>query len=925
MNTIVSFRGTDRSRISGFKLRLAAACGLACLAGLPAITTGQPLQHSAPQAARPFPLTAVRLTGGPLKHAQDITANYLLSLEPDRMMAGYRIQAGLEPKAEGYGGWDRTNSRQLTGHIAGHHLSAVSLMYANTGDARFKERADYLVKEMKEVQDKRGSGYLGAISDNQGNDGEAIFEQVSQGNIRSGGFDMNGLWSPWYTLHKTYAGLRDAYRFTGNKTALELEIKFAAWAEKVLGPLNDAQIQRMLNTEFGGMNEIMVDLYADTGDKRWLDLSYKFEHRSFIEPLSRRRNVLANRHGNTAIPKLIGSIDRFAYAGDARDYMAANYFWDQVVRRHTFATGGHGQVENFPAADRWGDVVSGGGRTAETCNIYNMLKLTRRLFEFNPDPEYADFHERAMYNHMLASIDPNDARTSYMVPVGQGVRQEYANMYDSFTCCVGSGMESHALHADGLFYEMDDKLWVNVYAPSTAEWAAQGVKLAMETDFPAGETAKLTLNIAAPKELTIAVRRPYWAGDSFALKVNGEVFGAQDADEVRGRGARGRGQGRGGRGRGGQDAGPPVSSYVEIKRVWKSGDTVEITMPMALRLEPTPDVPTRVAILYGPLVLAGDLGPVGGRRGRGRGQGDGGGQDAALFSQAGQVFAQVANQGGGQSGQGDPAAGGAGQGVQAGAQGGQAAQDAGQGQRQGRRGRRGGGNRGNRGGRGGGVPVFVAADRPVEEWLKPVDGQVNQFRTDGVGRLLSNPQAINDVTFNPFYLTHRRTYGIYWDLMTPSQFEAAVAAGRLAETERRRQIEAATLAFAQPGQMQPERDFNYQSSIEERPVEELEGRNGRAGAGWFSFDLPVEAGRPLRLLVTYHGQAQQGAAFEILVDGARVGRQPDPGSGFYDVEYDIPPETVQGKEKVTVRFQAADGGQIAAIFGVRIVRAEPQD
>jgi DUF1680 family protein len=362
-----------------------------------------------PDAARPLPLSAVRLTGGPLKQAQDVTAKYLLALEPDRMMAGYRVRAGLAPKAEGYGGWDAVESRQLTGHIAGHYLSAVSLMYAATGDERFKERADYLVKEMKQVQDKHGDGYLGALLGNKPGvrggrgrprpedlaDGKELFEQLSRGEIRSSGFDLNGMWSPWYTLHKTYAGLRDAYRFTGNKTALDVEIKFAEWAAKILAPLDDDQIQRMLNTEFGGMNEVFVDLYADTGDKRWLDFSYKFEHKSFIEPLKKGEDNLAGKHGNTQVPKLIGSLDRYAAAGDAGDLAAARFFWERVAHHHSFATGGHGKDEYFGEPDQLSDRID--GRTAETCNVYNMLKLTRKLFALDLDAKYAEFLERALF------------------------------------------------------------------------------------------------------------------------------------------------------------------------------------------------------------------------------------------------------------------------------------------------------------------------------------------------------------------------------------------------------------------------------------------------------------------------------------------------------------------------------------------------
>src|SRR3989441_3969465 len=253
---------------------LAALCACASI-------SAQQIKNAIPDVARPLPLSAVRLTGGPLKHAQDLDIDYLLKLEPDRMMAYYRKRAGLEPKATGYGGWDG-DGRNLTGHIAGRYLSAVSLMYAATGDARFKERADYLVKEMKEVQDKNGDGYLGAIEG-----GREKFAEVAKGNIRSGSFDLNGMWSPWYTLHKTFAGLRDAYRYTGNRTALELEIKFATWAEGILLKLDEAQTQKMLNTEFGGMNEVLADLYADTGDKSWLNLSHHFDHHAVIDRLAR--------------------------------------------------------------------------------------------------------------------------------------------------------------------------------------------------------------------------------------------------------------------------------------------------------------------------------------------------------------------------------------------------------------------------------------------------------------------------------------------------------------------------------------------------------------------------------------------------------------------------------------------------------------
>lgn len=276
----------------------------------------KPIKNAIPDVARPLPLSDVRVTGGPLKRAQDLNAEYLLKLEPDRMMAYYRKRAGLQPKAPGYPGWDG-DGKNLTGHIAGHYLSGVSLMFAATGDLRFKARADYIVHEMSKVQDKNGDGYLGAIEGLR-----EKFAEVGNGNIKSTFFDLNGLWSPWYTLHKTYAGLRDAYRFTNNRTALELEIKFAAWAESVLAKLTPEQMQQVLNTEFGGMNEVLADLYADTGDKRWLNLSRRFDHHAFLDPLKRREDKLAGQHGNTQVPKMLGVLMQYKRTWKTGDSVA---------------------------------------------------------------------------------------------------------------------------------------------------------------------------------------------------------------------------------------------------------------------------------------------------------------------------------------------------------------------------------------------------------------------------------------------------------------------------------------------------------------------------------------------------------------------------------------------------------------------------
>ena len=739
------------------------------------------------------------------------------------------MRAGLAQKAEPYTGWDGAG-RNLTGHIAGHHLSAVSYMYAATGDAKFKQRADYLVRELVEVQNKHGDGYLSALEN-----GREKFAEVSKGDIRSGGFDLNGMWSPWYVLHKTYAGLRDAYRYTGNAAALAAETKFAAWAEHTVAPLNDDQLARMLNTEHGGMNEVLADLYADTGDKRWLNLSYKFEHKAFTDALKRHQDNLSGKHGNCQIPKLMGSAKRYGYTADSSDMVAASFFFDRVAEHHSYATGGDGLSEYFGPPDQLSARVD--GRTAETCNVYNMLKLSRRLFSFAPDAHYADFNERALFNHILASIDPNDASTCYMVPVGRGVQQEYQDMQRSFTCCVGTGMENHALHGDGIFYETDDTLWVNLFVPSTAQFTTGAVKMNLETSFPDGDSAKLSLAMPAPKAFTLAVRRPVWAGDGFKISVNGADVPQPPIASLHNAAAGGRA------GAPGNEAVAQSSSYIELTRTWKSGDTVEISIPKSVWLEATPDNKQVAAIMWGPLVLAGDLGP---RR-------------------DGRASATPAT-----------------------------------------------------------VPVLVAADKPLGEWIVADSSKLGNFKVQQVARYDAQQSVAADVQLTPFYRTHRRNYSVYFDVMTPTDF-AARGAAMAAERERIVRMEAATTGFVQPGEMQPERDYNYQSEPADRAATRTNGRGNRGGTGWFSFDMPVDAAARMMLAVTYMNELGLGAAngdFDILVDGTSIAHfRPNvtPGS-FYDAQYAVPATLVAGKSKVTVKFQANGRSRIAPVFGVRRYR-----
>lgn len=562
------------------------AAGAASRAGRLLRFSGGPAPTDSTRVAVPVPLDRIRLTDGPLHRAQQVTAQYLLSLDPDRMLAFYRVRAGLPPKAQPYDGWDGPG-RNLTGHIAGHHLSAISYMYLATGDARFRARADYMVRELAAVQRKNGDGYLSALEN-----GREAFGRLSKGEIRSSAFDLNGLWSPWYTLHKTFAGLRDAYRHTGNHAALEVAARFAGWADATLAPLNDDQIQRMLNTEFGGMNEVLNDLATDTGDRRWRDLSWKFEHRALTDPLKRHEDVLGGKHVNCQIPKLIGSASRYLATGDGEDLVAASFFWDAAVQHHSYVTGGAGLEEYYGPADRFAQRVD--GPAAESCPVYNMLKLTRMLFTARPDPFYADYLETALFNHALASIDPTNGVVSYMVPVGHREQQEYQDMQHDWTCCCGTGQENHALHGLGVYFESTDRerptVWLNVFTPSTAELASVGGHAKMETSFPDGDEGKVTFTMAHPRTFRLLVRRPWWSGENHVLRVNGAPVDAAPPHTTRGENL------------------PPASSYVAIDRTWKSGDVVEFGVPKSLRIVSIPDDPTVAAVMWGPLALAGDMG-----------------------------------------------------------------------------------------------------------------------------------------------------------------------------------------------------------------------------------------------------------------------------------------------------------------------------
>jgi len=533
-------------------------------------------------AARPFPLEQVRLREGPFHAARERDRAYLLSVEPDRLLAWFRKEAGLAPKAEAYKGWERAT---VAGHSLGHYLSACAMMVASTGDDQLRNKVTYIVDELAACQQANGDGYLAAFPG-----GRKCFKEVAAGNIRSKGFDLNGIWVPWYTLHKELAGLIDAYRYCGSEKALAVATRLADWTCEVTKGLTDEQWQTMLACEHGGMNEVLAELYAITGQERYLALSRKFHHEAILGPLARAEDILPGKHANTQFPKIIGCARRFEVTGNTRDRTIAEFFWQRVAYHHSYVTGGNSNHEHFGPPDQLADRL--GPKTTESCNTYNMLKLTRHLFAWHAGVEFADFYERGLYNHILASQNPEGMMT-YFLPLGTGEFKRFQTPFDSWTCCHGTGMENHAKYGDSIYWHDDDGLFVNLFIPSELAWLEKDLAVSQQTRFPQEDTVRLAIVSKKPVEMAVRIRCPGWAEGPLQVKVNGKAVQV--------------------------DAEP--GTWAVLKRTWGDKpaagsnlggpmDLVDVRIPMGLRTEAMPDNPNRVAILYGPVLLAGDLGPI---------------------------------------------------------------------------------------------------------------------------------------------------------------------------------------------------------------------------------------------------------------------------------------------------------------------------
>lgn len=519
-----------------------------------------------------FKLQDIRLLESPFKHAQELDKEYLLALDADRLLAPFLREAGLIPKADSYTNWENTG---LDGHIGGHYISALSMMYASTGDLLIKQRLDYMIDELKRCQDKNGDGYIGGVPG-----GKAIWEEVAAGNIRAASFSLNDKWVPLYNIHKTYAGLRDAYLYADNNMAKDMLIKMTDWAVDLVSGLSEEQIQDMLRSEHGGLNETFADAAAITGNDDYLKLAHQFSHRQILDFLLHHEDKLTGMHANTQIPKVLGFKRIADLENDESWSEAARFFWQTVVEKRSVSIGGNSVSEHFNSTSDFSKMVKS-IEGPETCNTYNMLRLTKMLYGTSKDEKYVDYYERALYNHILSTQNPVQGGFVYFTQMRPAHYRVYSQPQTSFWCCVGSGLENHAKYGEMIYAHTENELFVNLFIPSRLDWKAMNTEIIQQNKFPDEDETHLTVNPDKDKIFTLQLRYPEWV-EKGALKIsiNGKDYPLSQEP----------------------------ATYIAIKRKWMKGDKVTMKMPMQIRLEQLPDKSNYYSILYGPIVLAAKAG-----------------------------------------------------------------------------------------------------------------------------------------------------------------------------------------------------------------------------------------------------------------------------------------------------------------------------
>ncbi|MBM7570678.1 glycoside hydrolase family 127 protein [Aquibacillus albus] len=757
-------------------------------------------------------MESVTLRNGIFKESQEKGKEYLLYLDVDRLTAPCYETADQTPKKSRYGGWEST---AIAGHSIGHWLSAAAVMVSVSDSALLKHKLEYAIDELEHIQSFDNDGYVSGFPRN-------CFDNVFSGDFEVGNFSLGGSWVPWYSIHKIYAGLIDVYNYTGNEKALQVVIKLADWAKKGLDNLTEEQFQRMLICEHGGMNEAMADLYLITKNEDYLTLAKRFCHHAILGPLSEGEDNLEGKHANTQIPKVIGAAKLYEITGEQQYKDIAEFFWNQVTNYRSYVIGGNSIREHFGPEN----AEELGILTTETCNTYNMLKLTEHLFNWSHDSVYMDYYEKALYNHILASQDPDSGMKTYFVSTQPGHFKVYCSPDNSFWCCTGTGMENPARYPRSIYYHDHDNLYVNLFIASEISLQDKRVTITQETSFPEEETTKLTFKEAHGESLTLHIRVPYWVDREVDVTFNGQNM----TSEVK-------------------------NGYLAVTNEWQTGDVLEAQIPMNFHIYKSKEDARKQALMYGPIVLAGALGK--------------------------ENFPETDILDDHQALNNHPLID---------------------------------------------VPVLVTSENDPNKWVKKVESTPLTFETEAIGQ----PGNVK-VTLIPFYQLHHQRYTLYWNIMSPDDYQNFKDTEKELEVRRRR----ITVDEVNPNEQQPEVDHHIQTKNSTSGYLNLvhSGWRDSRGEGFFSYDMAVQPEKTMYLVVTYFGSDHDlhvdgkmyKRDFDVLVDGTVIANQKlnlnQPGE-LFDVGYEIPRELTKNKDKVTVTFQSEEGKAAGAVYGLRIVNEE---
>jgi uncharacterized protein len=722
-------------------------------------------EDKAPMKFQAFDLNQVKLLDGPCKDAQEANRKYLHALDSDSLLCCFRQTAGLATPGKALGGWEEPKC-EVRGHFVGHYLSACALMYRSTGDEQLKAKADAMVAEFAKCQKAMGGEYLSAYP-------QDFWDRLER--------MEKPPWAPYYTIHKIMAGLFDMYALCGNEQALDVLKGMAGYFKKRIDKLPLAQWDKILTVEFGGMAEVLHNLNGVTGDPNHLALACKFDQGAFLGPLSLEWDNLSGIHANTQIPKICGACRRHELTGDERYRTIAAFFWDRVVNARSYATGGSNKGECWGEPNKLADTLTADNQ--EACTTYNMLKVTRYLARWTGEARYGDFYNRAFFNGILGTQNPKDGMLIYYLPLATGHHKKFGTPTNDFWCCYGTGIESFSKLGDSIYFHDDQGLYVNLFVSSEVTWAEQGVRVEQRTRFPEEDRTTLVLHATQSGQGRLNILVPWWATRGAEVKVNGEPL------KVEARPA----------------------SYLTLDREWKDGDQVEVRLPMGLYACPMPDDAEVMALMYGPVVLAG------------------------LTPQ-------------------------------------------------------------NR--------YFVGDPKHLDAWIKPVEGKPLTFKTVG---------QPTDISFIPLYQVMNEAYGVYWPVIREGSPRHQKL---LAAEEARRKRDARVI------------DRVLANDAASEAAHNLKGENHAAGPhmgkgwrhapdGWFSWDLKVLPDVPTILSCTYWGSDVPPRKFDVVVNGKVIVTQSlnrDKPGEFVDIEYKVPPELTQGKDKITVMFRAHKGNTAGGVF-----------